>query len=240
MHPLVATNSSLWSCSYLQYFCESVGRRDPSRWSRGPLYLQKLSLISVTGSGCSVSIVCSRTQATEFFYSFISMSQHNQSQTVQFSSLVNVSWNNSLSANPYAKRGKICSLNSEECSWCEHMTVVCELFSDEPSNYKNYNFIIETHSVVGHTCVVTYDCFCYRRQLHTYLSPTCVVTYDCFCYRRQLHTYLSPTCVVTYDCFCYRRQLHTYLSPSLLKKDKKVSKLFCLTVVVLGSCTWSK
>jgi hypothetical protein len=42
------------------------GRRDPSRWSRGTLYPQKLALTSPTSSGRSVGIVRSRTQATEF------------------------------------------------------------------------------------------------------------------------------------------------------------------------------
>jgi hypothetical protein len=43
------------------------GRRDPSRWPRCTLYPQKLSLISPTSDGYSVDIVCSRTQAAEFF-----------------------------------------------------------------------------------------------------------------------------------------------------------------------------
>jgi hypothetical protein len=42
------------------------GHRDPSRWSRGTLYPQKLALTSPTSGGCSVGIVRSRTQATEF------------------------------------------------------------------------------------------------------------------------------------------------------------------------------
>jgi hypothetical protein len=40
------------------------GHRDPSRWPRGTLYLQKLALTSSTSSGCLVSIVCSWTWAT--------------------------------------------------------------------------------------------------------------------------------------------------------------------------------
>jgi hypothetical protein len=43
------------------------GRRDPSRWSRGILCLQKLALTSPTSGGRSVGIVRSRTQAMEFF-----------------------------------------------------------------------------------------------------------------------------------------------------------------------------
>jgi hypothetical protein len=42
------------------------GRRDPSRWPRGTLYPQKLTLISSTSGGRSVSLVSSRTQAIEF------------------------------------------------------------------------------------------------------------------------------------------------------------------------------
>jgi hypothetical protein len=42
------------------------GRRDPSRWPRGTLYPQKLTLISPTNGGCSVGIVRSLTQATKF------------------------------------------------------------------------------------------------------------------------------------------------------------------------------
>jgi hypothetical protein len=41
-------------------------RRDPSRWPRGTLYPQKLTLTSPTSGGRSVGIVLSRTQVTEF------------------------------------------------------------------------------------------------------------------------------------------------------------------------------
>jgi hypothetical protein len=41
------------------------GRRDPSRWPRGNLYPRKLALTPLTSGGRSVSIVRSRTQATE-------------------------------------------------------------------------------------------------------------------------------------------------------------------------------
>jgi hypothetical protein len=44
------------------------GCRDPSRWPRGTLYPQKLAL----SGGRSVGIVHSRTQATEFSFSFYS------------------------------------------------------------------------------------------------------------------------------------------------------------------------
>jgi hypothetical protein len=43
------------------------GCRDPSRWTRGTLYPQKLALISPTSGGRSVGIVLSRTQTREFF-----------------------------------------------------------------------------------------------------------------------------------------------------------------------------
>jgi hypothetical protein len=42
------------------------GSRDPSRWPRGTLYLQTLTLTSPTSGGHSVGIVRSQTQATEF------------------------------------------------------------------------------------------------------------------------------------------------------------------------------
>jgi hypothetical protein len=47
------------------------GRKDPSLWLRGTLYPQKLALTSPISGCCSVCIVRSRTQATEFSFSFI-------------------------------------------------------------------------------------------------------------------------------------------------------------------------
>jgi hypothetical protein len=44
------------------------GLRDPSRWPRGTLYLQKLALTSPTSGGGSVRILRSQTQAAEFFF----------------------------------------------------------------------------------------------------------------------------------------------------------------------------
>jgi hypothetical protein len=44
------------------------GRSDPSRRPRGTFYPQKLALTSPTSGGRSVSIVSSRTQATEFLH----------------------------------------------------------------------------------------------------------------------------------------------------------------------------
>jgi hypothetical protein len=49
------------------------GGREPSRWPRGTVYPQKLALTSPTSGGCSVAIVRSRTQATEFSFSFFSL-----------------------------------------------------------------------------------------------------------------------------------------------------------------------
>jgi hypothetical protein len=44
------------------------GRMDPSRRPRGTLYPQRLALTTPTSGGCSVGIVCSRTQDTEFSF----------------------------------------------------------------------------------------------------------------------------------------------------------------------------
>jgi hypothetical protein len=46
------------------------GCRDPSRWPRGTLYPQKLSLTSPSSGFRSVGIVHSRTQATELVFCF--------------------------------------------------------------------------------------------------------------------------------------------------------------------------
>jgi hypothetical protein len=54
------------SCSGLEN--REYGRRDPSRWSRGTLYPQKLTLTLPTSGDRSVCIVRSRTEATEFFW----------------------------------------------------------------------------------------------------------------------------------------------------------------------------
>jgi hypothetical protein len=43
------------------------GRRDSSHWPRGTLYPQKLAPTSLTRGGRPAGIVCSRTQAMEFF-----------------------------------------------------------------------------------------------------------------------------------------------------------------------------
>jgi hypothetical protein len=47
------------------------GRRYPSRWPRGTLYPQKLTLTSPTSCFCSVGIVRSRTQDMEYTYYII-------------------------------------------------------------------------------------------------------------------------------------------------------------------------
>jgi hypothetical protein len=50
------------------------GRRDPSRWPRGTLYLRKLAVTSPTGGNDSVGIVRSRTKATEFRFFLVDTS----------------------------------------------------------------------------------------------------------------------------------------------------------------------
>jgi hypothetical protein len=47
------------------------GRRDPSRRPCGTLYPEKMALTSPTSGGRSVGTVRSRTQATEFSFSFL-------------------------------------------------------------------------------------------------------------------------------------------------------------------------
>jgi hypothetical protein len=70
---LVSTIEELFerknSCSSLGN--REYGRRKPSRWSCGILYLQKLSLTSPTSGGLSVDIVRSRTEAMEFGCLFV-------------------------------------------------------------------------------------------------------------------------------------------------------------------------
>jgi hypothetical protein len=53
------------------------GRRDPSRWPRDFIYLQKLTQTSPTSSGRSVGIVRSRTQAMKFVYTRVLRTQDN-------------------------------------------------------------------------------------------------------------------------------------------------------------------
>jgi hypothetical protein len=60
------------------------GRRDSSRWPRGTLYPQKLALTSPTSGGRSVSIVRSRTQATEFSLGRVQFRQGSQGLFVDF------------------------------------------------------------------------------------------------------------------------------------------------------------
>jgi hypothetical protein len=49
---------------------QEYSRRDPSRWPRSTLYPQKLKLTSSTNSDRSVGIIPSRTQTTEYSFSF--------------------------------------------------------------------------------------------------------------------------------------------------------------------------
>jgi hypothetical protein len=60
------------------------GRRDPSQWPRGTLYPQKLALTSPTSSRLSVCIVRSRTQATEFSFSWGMNIQNNDMTSVTY------------------------------------------------------------------------------------------------------------------------------------------------------------
>jgi hypothetical protein len=55
------------------------GCRDPSPWPCGTLYPQKLALTSPTSGGRSVCIVRSRTQTTEFVFSFLFVLYSNHS-----------------------------------------------------------------------------------------------------------------------------------------------------------------
>jgi hypothetical protein len=57
---------------------QEYGRRDPSCWPCGTLYLQTLALTSRTSGGRLVVIVRSRTQATEFGFSLVQW-RHNAS-----------------------------------------------------------------------------------------------------------------------------------------------------------------
>jgi hypothetical protein len=52
---------------------QEYGHRDPLRWPCGTLYLKKLAIASLTSGSRSISIVCSRTQTMEFFFSFARM-----------------------------------------------------------------------------------------------------------------------------------------------------------------------
>jgi hypothetical protein len=58
-----------WVQIYIMPGLESreCGHRNPSRWPRGTLYPQKLTLTSPTSGGRSVGIVRFQTQATEIF-----------------------------------------------------------------------------------------------------------------------------------------------------------------------------
>jgi hypothetical protein len=66
---LLGRNSSSSGLEYQEY-----SRGDLLRWPRDTLYPQKLTLTSPTSSDCSVSILHSRTKATEFSFLKISPS----------------------------------------------------------------------------------------------------------------------------------------------------------------------
>jgi hypothetical protein len=65
---LVSTIEELLGRKIIGFCLENrdYGRRDPSRRPRGTPYSQKLTLTSPTIGDCSVIIVRSRTQSTEF------------------------------------------------------------------------------------------------------------------------------------------------------------------------------
>jgi hypothetical protein len=73
---VILNRRGLWllQCSHICYIYITRSRnpriwpRDPSRWPRGTLYPQKLALTSPISGSRSVGIVCSWTQATEFFF----------------------------------------------------------------------------------------------------------------------------------------------------------------------------
>jgi hypothetical protein len=50
-------------------------RRDPSRWPRGTLYQQRLTLTSQTSSGCSAGIVRSSGHGVDIFFCFLSFAE---------------------------------------------------------------------------------------------------------------------------------------------------------------------
>jgi hypothetical protein len=54
--------------NFLNFMFREYGRRDPSRWPHGTLYLQKLAITSPTSGGRSVGIVRSQTETMGFFY----------------------------------------------------------------------------------------------------------------------------------------------------------------------------
>jgi hypothetical protein len=73
----VSTTEELlgWNSSGSGLENREYGRGDPLRLPRDTSYSQRLALISPTSGGCSVGIVRSRTNATEFvvFALFISL-----------------------------------------------------------------------------------------------------------------------------------------------------------------------
>jgi hypothetical protein len=62
---LLGRNSSGSDLESQEYGCG-----DPLRSPLDTLYPQKLALTSLTSGGCSVDVVCSRTEATEFRFFF--------------------------------------------------------------------------------------------------------------------------------------------------------------------------
>jgi hypothetical protein len=68
------TEELLWrKCSGSGLEIQEYGRRDLSRWPHDKLYPQKLALTSLTSGGCSVSVVRSWTNATEFLFNVVKL-----------------------------------------------------------------------------------------------------------------------------------------------------------------------
>jgi hypothetical protein len=67
---LVSTSEELLERESGAYGLEirKYGRRDPSRWTSGTIYPQKLTLTSPKSGGRSVGIVRSQTQDTDFSF----------------------------------------------------------------------------------------------------------------------------------------------------------------------------
>jgi hypothetical protein len=83
LRPIVKTEVSFFSplpVSGLEN--REYGCRDPSCWPYGTLYPQKLALTSPTSGGRSVGIVRSRTQTTEFVFTFLSRSKFRDGSQV--------------------------------------------------------------------------------------------------------------------------------------------------------------
>jgi hypothetical protein len=108
-----SSNSGLESRKY--------GRRDPSRWPRDTVYLQKLALTSPTRGGRSVGIVRSRTEVNGIFFfrtrsfSMVSVIIVIAAQYIRYVSFFNVC--SSCKNCSYAKRSSAVNV------FCRHVDV---------------------------------------------------------------------------------------------------------------------